>query len=128
MRSTLCKFLLIPAFAAAAAFVNQPLQAQTVNVPFNFTVHGHYYPAGAYRVEEALNQSIVTLQFEDGGHGFMTILKPGDANDGDSRVVLRFVATGDGHALDSIQFGDLTSYRLAQHAVRESEERTAGGQ
>ncbi|HTX77890.1 MAG TPA: hypothetical protein VMD29_16900 [Terracidiphilus sp.] len=128
MRFPFSKFFLIPAFAAATAFVSQPAQAKTVDIPFNFSAFGHEYPAGTYIIEEGMANNVVTLHLKDGAQSFMTVLEPGDPNSGDHRVVVRFVSTANGHALDWIQFGDKVSPRFASRAARESEERSAGGE
>jgi hypothetical protein len=105
MRSTLCKLFLVPAIAAAAAFVSQPAHAETVNVPFAFTALGHSFPAGTYTVEKDLGAKFVTLHLKGGDKTLIRVLGPGDADPGDNRVVLRFNTEGNSHMLDSIQFG-----------------------
>lgn len=128
MRSTLCKFFLVPAIAAVAALAGSSAQAQTVNVPFAFTALGHSYPAGAYNVEKDLNTNFVVLRRHDGSRILASVLGPGDPDRDDSRVVLRFSDDSGDHVLDSIQFnGKITSHFSAGRA-REHVTRIASGQ
>lgn len=128
MRSTLCKLFLVPAIAAVAALASQSAQAETVDVPFAFTALGHSYPAGDYNVEKDLNTNFVVLRQHDGSRILSRVLGPGDADHGDTRVVLRFNEGGDGHVLDSIQFGSKITSHLTTNRDRERVSRMASGQ
>jgi hypothetical protein len=113
MRSTLCKFFLVPAIAAAAALVSHSTQAQTVDVPFTFTALGQNFPAGTYVVQENRDESYVTLRLKNGGKSICRVVGPGDPDNADRRVVLRFREEGDAYTLDTIQFGPMITSHLA---------------
>jgi len=129
MRSTLCKFFLVPALAAAATMFSHAAQAETVNVPFSFTAMGQTFPAGAYSVEEDLNTNFVTLRLKNSNKSIMRVLGPGDTEHGDNRVVLRFSMDGDDHVLNSIQFGTKSTSRLpgVERSSRETSTRQVSG-
>jgi hypothetical protein len=130
MRSTLCKFFLVPAIAAAVALVNHPAQAQSVKVPFTFTALGQNFPAGTYSIQKNLDANFVTLRLKDSSKGITRVLGPGDPDNTDSRVVLRFRTDGDDHVLDTIQFGSKITARLPEMNGRDRErsERMGNGQ
>ena len=113
MRSTLCKFFLVPAIAVAAAMAGHSAQAQTVNVPFQFTALGHSFPAGAYSVQRDLTSNFVSLRAKDSSNVLTKVLGPGDAQLGDDRIVLRFALDGDYHVLESIQYGARITSKLS---------------
>ena len=113
MRSTLCKFFLVPAIAVAAALVGHPAQAQTVNVPFSFTALGQSFPAGTYIIHENKDENYVTLRLKNGGKSICRVVGPGDPDLTDNRVVLHFRTDGDSHVLDTIQFGPMITAHLA---------------
>lgn len=113
MRSTLSKFFLVPVIAAAAAMAGHIAQAQTVNVPFAFNAHGQTFPAGTYSVEKDMNSNFVSLRTSDRHNVVTKVLGPGNADQGDSRIVLRFSMAGDDHVLESIQYGSKVTSRMA---------------
>jgi hypothetical protein len=124
MRSTLYKFFLVPALAAAATMFTHTAQAETVNVPFSFTAMGQTFPAGAYSVEEDVNTNFVTLRLKSSNKSIISVLGPGDTGHGDNRVVLRFSMAGDDHVLNSIQFGVKSTARLPELDRRSHEAST----
>jgi hypothetical protein len=126
MRSTISKLFLVPALAAAAALIIPSAQAETVKVPFNFTAHGHSFPAGTYSVEQTQDRNMVMLHSVDSKQTFTWILAPGDPQPDDDRVVLTFSDSGDDHVLDSIQYRNKVSRITSSH--RNRAETTALGQ
>src|SRR5215472_18892631 len=104
MRSTLSKLFLVPAIAAAAALIPTSARAETIQIPFNFSAHGHSFPAGAYDVEQNQDHNMVTLHALNSNKTFTGTLAPGDPQPNDSRVVLYFSDSADNHVLDSIQY------------------------
>jgi hypothetical protein len=116
MRSTLLKWFLVPAVAAAAALASHTASAETVNVPFSFSAMGKAFPAGSYVVEEDLNRAFVTLSQKDGSNSLIRVLGPGISDDNASHVVLRFSITGDSYVLDSIQYrAQITPHMTKRH-------------
>ena len=113
MRSTLCKFFLVPAIAAVAALAGHSAQAQTVSVPFAFTAHGQTFPAGTYSVQKDLTSNFVSLRTSDSHNVVTKVLGPGSADQGDNRIVLRFAMAGDDHVLESIQYGSKVTSRMS---------------
>lgn len=115
MRSILCRLLLVPSIAAAASLVSPSALAETVTVPFSFSAAGTTFPAGAYTVHEDMQASIITLHQVNGTRNLSLAVGPGDPSPTDQRVVLRFTADGDEHALDTIQYCDrITAHLGAQ--------------
>jgi hypothetical protein len=121
MRSTLLKWFLVPAIAAAAALASQPANAERVNVPFSFSAMGKTFPAGTYDVHEDLNGCFVTLRQEDGTKSLTSVLGPGVTNPDYSHVVLRFNVTGEDHVLDSIQLHSKITSHMAKHRHADQE-------
>jgi hypothetical protein len=121
MRSTLLKWFLVPAIAAAAALPSKPANAERVNVPFSFSAMGKSFPAGTYDVHEDLNGCFVTLQQQDGKKVLVSVLGPGVSNQDDSHVVLRFNVSGEDHVLDSIQLHAKITSHLAKHRHTDQE-------
>ncbi|HEY3705884.1 MAG TPA: hypothetical protein VGL22_12520 [Terracidiphilus sp.] len=121
MRSTLSKLLLVPAIAAAAALLSQTAKAETLQVPFSFSVMGKTFPAGEYKVATDQNANFVTLELTDGSRSITRILGPGSPEPRDHRVVLRFETTGSNYSLESIQFGGSITPNLIKHSHRTEE-------
>ena len=116
MRSILRNFVLAPAVMAAAALATNTAMAETVKVPFNFTVAGKNLPAGYYWVRREVSQNIVTLRSYETPQSFTWVLTPGDPAPTDTAVVLRFDVLGEAHALRSVQYGPLITLRLDKKA------------
>lgn len=121
MRSLLCRLLLVPSIAAAASLVSQSALAETLTVPFSFTVEGKSFPAGSYTVEENGRATFVILHQVNGTKAITLGLGPGSPEPADKGVVLRFTANGDEHALDTIQCADKITAHLnaPSHGSRE---------
>jgi hypothetical protein len=113
MRSLVHKFILAPAVMAAAALATTTAKAETtLKVPFSFTVQGKTWPAGLYAVKKDGNPNRVMLYSKDGPKEFAWVICPGQADPTDTRIVLKFDASGDTHALQSIQYGPMITPRL----------------
>jgi hypothetical protein len=113
MRSTLHKFFLASAVAAAAALTTASALAETtVNVPFNFTVNGKVCPAGRYSIGRNDSNGIVTLRNDNWKSSFTWIAAPGDPSPYDARIVLRFDQDGGNYTLQSVQYRSLITARL----------------
>jgi hypothetical protein len=84
----------------------------TVNVPFSFIVSGQPMPAGAYTVQQDIFHNRVILRSGDASKSFSYSLRPGDGDPNEVHVALRFASSGDGHVLQSIQFGSRITSRL----------------
>lgn len=114
MRSTLCKYFLVPVIAAAATMIGHSAQAQTVNVPFAFHALGHTFPAGTYSVQKDMSSNFVSLRTTDSHNIVTKVLGPGNAEQGDNRIVLRFAMAGEDHVLESIQYGPKVTSRMSE--------------
>jgi hypothetical protein len=121
MRSTFSKFILVPALAAAAALVSHTAKAETLQVPFSFSVMGKTFPAGEYKIEKDVNANFVTLKLANGSCSISRVLGPGVTDPRDHRVVLRFDAQNDSYALESIQFGSSITTNMIKHSHRTEE-------
>ena len=90
-----------------------------INVPFSFTVHGKSLPAGTYQVRWDGTGNFVTIQ---NGNAIETFLwNAYETAKADPRVTLRFKEQGQDHALQSIQYGALTTPQLTEK-TRKNEE------
>ncbi len=113
MRSILRSLVLAPVVLAAIVVTTTSAKAETrVNVPFTFTVDGKTCPAGKYIVVRDPSHNFVTLMGEKAHVGFNWILSPGTAPAKDSNLTLSFDKQDESYALESIQFGSLTTHRL----------------
>ena len=113
MRSILGKLFLAPVVLAAAAFTATTAKADaTVKVPFNFTVAGKNCPAGYYTVKHDFVHNMVTLQSKEAPRTFSWFLNPADDIRTESKVTLRFNELGEGHSLQSVQYGSRITSRL----------------
>jgi hypothetical protein len=110
MRFTLRSFVLAPVVMALAAFSANTAMAETINVPFNFSVAGKKCPAGLYSVQKDLSGSAIKMR--GAAQSFTWIAGPGDPAPTDKRVVLKFDAMGATHVLRSVQFGSSVTSRL----------------
>lgn len=127
MRSILGKLILAPVVMAAVALAANTASAETaVKVPFNFTVAGNSFPAGAYTLQKDVRGDTVTLKNKNTAQSYTFLIGPGDAAPTDSNVTLKFDEVGAGHALRSIQYGAQITGRLDRGAF-ESEHMTSSG-
>ena len=129
MRFTFFKFFLIPAVAAAAALATHTANAAetTLNVPFSFSAMGKAFPAGSYTVEEDMNQDFVTLRLRDGSKSVCSVVGPGDPDENDHHVRLRFNVSGDDYVLDRIQYGSKVTSHMNK-SYKHSRERIVTGE
>jgi hypothetical protein len=124
MQTTVRSLLLASAVVAAAAFTAQTAAAETLRVPFDFTVNGKTMPAGRYSVQRDSLRDFVTL--EGPKNKFTWMLVPGDAAPSSNQVMLSFTRNGAQYALHAIQYRALTtcvldkskSNHVASHVVR----------
>jgi len=118
MKNTLKTLVLAPAVLAAAVLASNVASAEAlVKVPFNFTVAGKVCPAGLYSVDRDNIGTMVTLRSKDAPRSFSWVVTPGDPAPTDSRVVLRFDAQGQTHALRNVQYGSVITSRLDKKTV-----------
>jgi hypothetical protein len=115
MKNTFSIFVLASAVVAAAAFTSIPAMAASggtasVNVPFSFTVNGKSHPAGNYQVRWDGTDNFVTVQSSTAIETFLW--NPNASPTADRRVTMRFEPQGQGFALQSIQYGAMTTPRL----------------
>lgn len=116
MRITFNKFFLAPIVLAAAALTATSAMAEArVNVPFNFTVGGKAFPAGAYTVIQDMTHNSVILWSNKAPLSFTSLIGAGDPAPTDSKVILKFDNFGDRFALQSIQYHSLITPRLDKH-------------
>jgi hypothetical protein len=124
MKNTFSKFVLASAVVAAAAFTSIPAMAATegaasINVPFSFTVHGKSLPAGTYQVRWDGTGNFVTIKSSTAVETF--IGSPQQSVSADRRVTMRFEPQGQQQALQSIQYGAMTTSQLSKK-TRKSED------
>jgi hypothetical protein len=128
MGSTLRNFVLAPAVMAAAALATNTAMAETVKVPFKFTVAGKEFPAGYYSVKREMSVGMVTLRSNATSQSFTWIIGPGDPSPTDTAVTLRFDELGQDYVLQSVQFGPLITARLDKKAMQTMMARNVPGQ
>jgi hypothetical protein len=125
MRNILSSLVLAPAVLAAFALAPNAAKADaTLNVPFNFTVDGKVCPAGQYTVRRDPIKNMVFLRSEKAPVGFHWFLTPGDDNGNPSKVTLRFDRNDRDFALETVQYGRLTTHKLdgkSKHTARQME-------
>jgi hypothetical protein len=109
MRNILGKIILASAAIAAAAFTTTAATAETLNVPFNFTVAGKICPAGSYSIHKTGSSNVVTLQSKSTSQTFLWTLRPGSPAATDTRVLLTFDKIGDMPTLHSVQYGPMVT-------------------
>ena len=107
---------LAPAAMAAAALATNTAMAETLKVPFTFTVDGKDFPAGLYSVQRQ-SQNLVTLISKDASQSFTWVVAPGDPAPTDTAVTLRVDELGQDHVLQSVQYGPLITPRLDKGAM-----------
>ena len=114
MRSKLRTFVLASTAMAAAALATIPAVAATsttLNVPFSFMVEGQTLPAGEYSVVRDGARNVLTLKGKDISKTYTWVASPLRGGASDS-VTLKFESEGEGHVLQSIQYGPLVTPRL----------------
>jgi hypothetical protein len=110
LRSSLRLLGMASLVLAATAFTANAARAASVDVPFAFTVGNKICPAGHYTLHtDHLGNSV---ELVGASQGFQWVIHPGDAAPTDTRVILKFDATGTQYALRSIQYGPMTTSRL----------------
>jgi hypothetical protein len=127
MRSLFHKLILASAVVAAAALTtNAAMAATTVKVPFSFTVAGKLLPAGNYLVKHDSTGNFVILENRESRQSFTWVLGPGEPQPDGQKIVLKFDAADQTHALESIQYGSMTTARLdSKHKSLSSEQASA---
>ena len=107
------KLALASAAMAVLSVASLPAMAEsaTLKVPFNFTVGAKECPAGVYSVQRDSSGNLVTLQSKETSQIFTWIA--GIYTDTNPRkVILKFDADGQDHALRSVQYGQVVTGRL----------------
>jgi len=128
MRSKLSTFILASTVLAVTALATLPAVAATsgtsatLKVPFSFTVNGRSLPAGEYSVQRDTSGNFLRLRSKDASESFVWVVGS-NATPGD-RIILKFDPQGQTHALQSVQFGSLTTVKLDQKS-RKSEDVSA---
>jgi hypothetical protein len=110
MRFFTNKFALASAALAAIVLTTPTIKAETIKVPFSFTVAGHNMLPGYYTVQRDESLGMVTLKTADASKTFTWVLGPGEPGPNDFKVALKFDA--DTHALRAIQYGSKVTARL----------------
>lgn len=128
MRITPRSLVLASAVLAAAAFTTHSAAAETLRVPFDFTVNGRTMPAGNYNVVRDGISSFVRLQNADATQSYNWTLEPGDPAPSSTAVTMFFDQNGSSYALRSIQYHALSTARLDKHHAEESVVRVVSGQ
>ncbi len=129
MRSIIHNFVLASAVVASAAFTINTATAETLKVPFNFTVAGKDCPAGLYSVQRDKSGSMVKLVSKDASNSFAWIARPSEPAPKNAPVVLKFAARGQNHTLQSIQYGALVTSTFDKKAMQSrANAQTAQGQ
>jgi len=127
MRITPRSLVLASAVLAAAAFTTHTAAAETLRVPFDFTVNGKIMPAGEYNVLRDGVSSFVHLQNADATQTYAWTLEPGDPAPTSTAVTMFFDKDGSSYALRSIQYHALTTARLDKHHSEKSVVRVVSG-
>ena len=119
MRSTLRGLFMASAVLATAALATGTAAAQKrVNIPFSFTADNKICPAGTYFVEQSSIGSMVSLVSYDHSRTFSWILRPGNPNPDDPRVMLIFDQFGQRYALQSVAYEGQTTPTLDRREKR----------
>jgi hypothetical protein len=129
MRINLSKFILAPVVMAAAALASNTAMAETIKVPFNFTVAGQNWPAGEYSIIPLASGNQISLVSQDGKKIFTSNLGPGAPDPGDRLVALRFDEVGDSHALKTVQYKSMITSDLnkkSRHSIYASSRLSQG--
>lgn len=127
MRITPRSLVLASAVLAAAAFTTHTASAETLRVPFDFTVNGKTMHAGNYNVVRDSISSFVHLQNADATQTYTWTLEPGDPAPTSTAIIMFFDQTGSNYALRSIQYHALTTARLDKRHPQDSVVRVVSG-
>jgi len=106
---------LTPVVMAAAALATHPAMAQSAKVaqvPFNFVVNGHMWPAGRYTITRNMDRNVVEVASANQPFRSMWLVSPGDPAPTDTRVLLSFDVQGATHTLHSVQYGNMETRSL----------------
>lgn len=128
MRITPRSLVLATAVLAAAAFTTHSAAAETLRVPFDFTVNGKTMPAGIYSVERNNLANFVRLEGLNANQSYTWMLEPGDPAPGSTAVAMFFDKQDSGYALRSIQYHSLTTSRLDKRHSGDSVVRVVSGE
>jgi len=128
MRITLRSLLLTSAFIAAAAFTTRTATAETLRVPFEFTLYGKTLPAGLYNVHRDIGAELITMEGPERHEIFTWMLVPGDANPSSNAVKMSFTKDGSQYALHTIQYRAYTTFALDKNKSKHSTVRYVSGQ
>ncbi len=120
MRSTLHKFFLAPVVMAAAALAINTASAETVKVPFNFTVHNQTWPAGTYSVTRGTSSNLIYVASQDGTKSLSCVVGPGEPEPGAKEIKLQFDELGGTHVLRTVQYKSLVSSALDKKDIKEA--------
>ena len=112
MRFLVSRSVLAAIVLTAGSLSIHTAKAETLNVPFSFTVAGETMPAGLYSVSQNTDHNLVTLKSMDASKTFSAVLVPGDPSPTDRHIALKFEQSGSDHALKSIQYGGRTTSQL----------------
>jgi hypothetical protein len=127
MRIIPSSLVLASAVLAAAAFTTHTATAETLRVPFDFTVNGKTMPAGEYNVLRDGIASFVHLQNADATKTYVWTLEPGDPAPTSNAVTMFFDKDGSSYTLRSIQYHSLTTARLDKRHSQDSVVRVVSG-
>src|ERR1017187_10234607 len=86
MRINLSKFILAQVVMAAAALASNTAMAETIKVPFNFSVPGHNWPAGESSIIPLASGNQISLVSQNRKKIFTSKLGPGAPDPGDRLV------------------------------------------
>ncbi|HUB50846.1 MAG TPA: hypothetical protein VL986_01680 [Terracidiphilus sp.] len=116
MKTILRSLVLASAVLATAALtVKTAMASTTLNVPFAFTVDNQECPAGHYMVERSNDGS--TVKLIGATKSFTWGIHPGDGAPSDTRIVLKFDELGSARALNTIQYGALTTSQIDKKSL-----------
>ena len=118
MRSILHHLILASAVMAPAALATNTAAAETIKVPFDFTVAGQTWAAGFYTVDQDRSANIVTLRSQDASKSYSFVLGTGAPDPTDAHVTLRFDNLSSTHALRSVQYGSRITAALDRSTKR----------
>ncbi len=128
MRITPRSIVLASAVLAAAAFTTHAAAAETLRVPFDFSVNGKILPAGQYNVLRDSLANFVRLVNADASQSYTWTLQPGDPAPTSTAVTMFFDKDGSSYSLRSIQYHALTTARIDKRHHEDSTVRIVSGQ
>jgi hypothetical protein len=127
MRITPRSIVLASAVLATAAFTTHTAAAETLRVPFDFSVNGKTLPAGEYNVLRDNLANFVRLENTDASKSYTWTLEPGDPAPGSTAVTMFFDKDGSSYSLRSIQYHALTTARIDRRHKEDSTVRVVSG-